>query len=68
LTQSGIGFVGTLLIGFLTLAMIIGVTWAPETRGKALLEIEEERYGTLDSSHHRHAAETEKPRGWGTAK
>jgi MFS transporter, SP family, inositol transporter len=49
LTKSGIGFVGTLLIGFLTLAMIIGIAWAPETRGKALLQIEAERYGTLDS-------------------
>jgi MFS transporter, SP family, inositol transporter len=49
LTKSGIGFVGTLLIGFLSLAMIIGVTWAPETRGKGLRQIEAERYGTLDS-------------------
>ena len=46
LTKSGIGFVGALLIGFLILAMIIGTTWAPETRGKALLQIEAERYGT----------------------
>jgi inositol transporter-like SP family MFS transporter len=49
LTRSGIGFVGTLMIGFLTLALIIGATWAPETRGKPLLQIEAERYGTLDS-------------------
>jgi inositol transporter-like SP family MFS transporter len=48
LTKSGIGFVGTLLIGFLTLALIIGATWAPETRGKALLQIEAERYGILE--------------------
>lgn len=47
LTKSGIGFVGTILIGFLTLAMIIGTAWAPETRGKPLLQIEAERYGTL---------------------
>jgi MFS transporter, SP family, inositol transporter len=45
LTRSGIGFVGTLLIGFLTLAMIIGTCWAPETRGKTLQQIEAERYG-----------------------
>ena len=45
LTKSGIGFVGTLLIGFLTLAMIIGTCWAPDTRGKTLQQIEAERYG-----------------------
>jgi inositol transporter-like SP family MFS transporter len=44
LTRSGIGFVGTLLIGFLTLAAIIGAIWAPETRGKTLQQIEAERY------------------------
>jgi MFS transporter, SP family, inositol transporter len=45
LTRNGIGFVGALLIGFLTLAMIIGVIWTPETRGKTLQQIEAERYG-----------------------
>ena len=45
LTRSGVGFVGTLLIGFLTLAMIIGSIWAPDTRGKTLQQIEAERYG-----------------------
>jgi inositol transporter-like SP family MFS transporter len=45
LTRSGIGFVGTLLIGFLTVAAIIGAIWAPETRGKTLHQIEAERYG-----------------------
>src|SRR5215469_16942693 len=44
LTRSGIGFVGTLLISFLTLAAIIGAIWAPETRGKTLQQIEAERY------------------------
>lgn len=34
LTAKGIGPVGTLLIGFLTLAMIIGAIWTPETREK----------------------------------
>jgi inositol transporter-like SP family MFS transporter len=46
LTAKGIGPVGTLLIGFLTLAMIIGAIWTPETRGKTLQQIEAERYGT----------------------
>ncbi len=45
LTKSGVGFVGTTLIGFLTLALLIGSIWAPETRGKTLQEIEAERYG-----------------------
>jgi len=45
LTKSGMGFIGSLLIGFLTLAMIIGAIWAPETRGKTLQQIEAERYG-----------------------
>ena len=45
LTRSGIGYVGTILIGFLTLAAIIGAIWAPETRGKTLHQIEAERYG-----------------------
>ena len=45
LTKRGIGFVGTLLIGFLSLAAVIGAIWAPETRGKTLRQIEAERYG-----------------------
>ncbi|HWX19889.1 MAG TPA: MFS transporter [Candidatus Binatia bacterium] len=44
LTRNGIGFVGTLLIAFLTLAALIGAIWAPETRGKTLQQIEAERY------------------------
>ena len=46
LTKNGIGIVGTLLIGFLTLAALIGAIWAPETRGKTLQQIEAERYRT----------------------
>jgi MFS transporter, SP family, inositol transporter len=44
LTRRGIGFVGVLLIGFLALALVIGIIWTPETRGKTLQEIEAERY------------------------
>jgi inositol transporter-like SP family MFS transporter len=44
LNKCGTGFVGTLLIGFLTLAAIIGAIWAPETGGKTLQQIEAERY------------------------
>ena len=45
LTNSGLGFVGSLLIGFLMLAAIVGAVWTPETRGKTLQQIEAERYG-----------------------
>lgn len=45
LTRNGVGFVGTLLIGFLVLALLIGTVWTPDTRGKTLQEIEAERYG-----------------------
>jgi MFS transporter, SP family, inositol transporter len=45
LTKNGVGSVGTLLIGFLVLAMVIGAIWTPETRGKTLQQIEAERYG-----------------------
>jgi inositol transporter-like SP family MFS transporter len=45
LTRNGVGFVGTLLIAFLVLAMVIGVIWTPDTRGKTLQQIEAERYG-----------------------
>ena len=45
LAVTGLTGVGLLLIGLLTVALIIGAVWAPETRGKTLQEIEVERYG-----------------------
>lgn len=44
LAQQGVPFVGTVMIGFLLVALVIGVLWTPDTRGKTLEEIEEERY------------------------
>lgn len=46
ITQLGFKFAGTVMIGFLLIAAIIGVAMAPETRGKTLKEIQQERYGT----------------------
>ena len=34
-----------IMIGFLLVALVIGVIGAPDTRGKSLEQIEEERYG-----------------------
>jgi len=45
LAAVGLAWVGLLLITCLTIAMIIGVIWAPDTRGKELKDIEIERYG-----------------------
>jgi inositol transporter-like SP family MFS transporter len=45
LAVTGLTGVGLLLIGLLTVALVIGAVWAPETRGKTLQEIEVERYG-----------------------
>ena len=41
----GLTWVGVLLVGLLTVAMIIGAVWAPQTQGKTLRQIETERYG-----------------------
>jgi MFS transporter, SP family, inositol transporter len=49
LAVTGLTGVGLLLIGLLTVALVIGAVWAPETRGKTLQQIEIERYGTLAS-------------------
>jgi inositol transporter-like SP family MFS transporter len=49
LAVTGLTGVGLLLIGLLTVALIIGAVWAPETRGKTLQQIEVERYGTMAS-------------------
>lgn len=45
LAATGLPVVGSLLIGLLTVALVIGAVWAPNTRGKTLQEIEVERYG-----------------------
>lgn len=45
LAVTGLTGVGLLLVGLLTVALIIGVVWAPHTRGKTLKQIEKERYG-----------------------
>ncbi|GAB93816.1 MFS transporter [Gordonia rhizosphera] len=45
LAATGLPVVGSLLVGLLTVALIIGAVWAPNTRGKTLQQIEVERYG-----------------------
>ena len=45
LAATGLTVVGALLVGLLTVALIIGAVWAPNTQGKTLQEIEIERYG-----------------------
>ncbi|MGY4708333.1 MFS transporter [Mycolicibacterium sp. CBM1] len=49
LAVAGLTTVGILLVALLTVALVIGAIWAPETRGKTLREIEIERYGTAPS-------------------
>ncbi|BBY47498.1 MFS transporter [Mycolicibacterium arabiense] len=49
LAVTGLTGVGLLLIGLLTVALVIGAVWAPETRGKTLRQIEVERYGKVES-------------------
>lgn len=45
LDDLGFTTAGVLMIGSLVIALLIGVLWAPETRGKSLEEITAERYG-----------------------
>jgi inositol transporter-like SP family MFS transporter len=47
LTHAGLVVVGSILIAMLVLALVIGVVWAPATRGKTLQDIEIERYGAI---------------------
>ena len=49
LTQHGVPFVGTILIGSLLVALVVGAVWAPDTQGRSLRDIEEERYPELVS-------------------
>ncbi|WP_143588800.1 MFS transporter, partial [Terribacillus halophilus] len=46
---SSFGFqaAGMVMIGFLLIAAVIGLIMAPETRGKSLEQIQEERYGSI---------------------
>lgn len=45
---NGMGFkaAGTLMIAFLIISLLIGTIWTPNTRGKSLDEITQERYGS----------------------
>nr|WP_167172048.1 MFS transporter [Brooklawnia cerclae] len=47
---NGLVINGLILIGFLTANLIIGTIWTPHTQGKALDEIERERYGEVVSA------------------
>ena len=44
LLAAGRAFVGTLMLVFLLIALVVGAVWAPDTQGKSLREIESERY------------------------
>jgi MFS transporter, SP family, inositol transporter len=46
LAEQGVPFVGMIMIGALLVALLVGVIGAPDTRGKSLEQIEEDRYGT----------------------
>ena len=46
LAEHGVPFVGMIMIGALLVALVVGVLGAPDTRGKSLEQIEEDRYGT----------------------
>ncbi|ECL4258971.1 MFS transporter [Listeria monocytogenes] len=49
LANLGFTVAGTIMIGLLTVSLLIGVIWAPKTRGRSLDDITEERYGnTID--------------------
>ena len=47
LTEQGVPFVGTVMIGLLAVAFVVGTVWAPNTQGKTLQQIESERYGEV---------------------
>ncbi|HAA9769250.1 TPA_asm: MFS transporter [Listeria monocytogenes] len=49
LANPGFTVAGTIMIGLLTVSLLIGVIWAPKTRGRSLDDITKERYGnTID--------------------
>jgi MFS transporter, SP family, inositol transporter len=43
LTHRGVEYVGTLMLVSLTVALVVGAVWAPDTQGKSLREIERSR-------------------------
>ena len=47
LTQQGVPLVGTIMIGLLVVAAVVGTVFAPATQGKTLQQIEAERYGEV---------------------
>lgn len=49
LANLGFTVAGTIMIGLLTVSLLIGVIWAPKTRGRSIDDITKERYGnTID--------------------
>ena len=58
LAERGVPFVGMIMIGALVIALVVGFLGAPDTRGKTLEEIEEERFGTSPSKPRALQAET----------
>ncbi|MFJ6411601.1 MFS transporter [Terribacillus saccharophilus] len=48
ITSLGFQSAGMIMIGFLVIAAVIGLITAPETRGKSLEEIQEDRYGRAE--------------------
>lgn len=52
LAQLGLQGIGVLILGLLIVAMLIGIIWTPDTRGKSLEQIEAERFdpATADST------------------
>ncbi|MDQ0298115.1 inositol transporter-like SP family MFS transporter [Salibacterium salarium] len=51
ITTLGFQTAGAVMIGFLVIHMAVGLTLAPETRGKSLEEIQDERYGTPETTN-----------------
>nr|WP_205709137.1 MFS transporter [Kineococcus siccus] len=47
LTQRGVPFVGTIMIGLLVVSFVVGTAFAPRTQGRTLQEIEAGRYGEV---------------------
>lgn len=50
ITVFGFQTAGAIMIGFLVVHMVVGLTLAPETRNKSLEEIQIERYGTTEEA------------------
>ncbi|MCM3224545.1 MFS transporter [Terribacillus saccharophilus] len=48
ITSLGFQSAGLVMIGFLVIAAVVGLIMAPETRGKSLEEIQDDRYGSVE--------------------